>query len=155
MAPHVGAWALVWPSHSRPGALNDPTQHLIPQSTGAGNRQQQEEEICALQSIYGEEALAATDEHSYRVCVPEDGGAHLTLAFYLPETYPSHTPPLLELCSDFLPGGVLEQLSRELEDAFLPGGPSPTEPELLYSLGAAIARLADCMGSQPGDASMI
>ncbi|GAB4820721.1 hypothetical protein N2152v2_007767 [Parachlorella kessleri] len=89
--------------------------------TVLGNWQLQEEELCAVRSIYGEEAVVCVDAHSFRVSVPEEGGANVALAFYLPDSYPSLTPPVFELRSDYLPGGVVEELIRELEAAFSPG----------------------------------
>lgn len=93
-----------------------------PPATVAANLQLQEDELCALQSIYGEDALAATDARSWRTAVPAPDGPHLVLAFHLPESYPSAAPPLFQLDSSYLPGDVSEQLATELEAVFLPGG---------------------------------
>lgn len=40
----------------------------------AGNKQQQEDELCALRAIYGEEAVAVVDDVSYSFAIPDASG---------------------------------------------------------------------------------
>ena len=83
---------------------------------------EQENEVLALESIYGEGFLEPTDAGSYRLGLPDPAAPRLLLHLHLPAEYPSQHPPLFELRSDYLPGDVLDELSQELEAAFCPGG---------------------------------
>ena len=86
------------------------------------DRQQQADELCALQAIYGEDFVTVTDDGSYSFAIPEpDARPNLVLRVHLPPAYPSQHPPVFELSCDYLPGDVLGGLENELEGLFSPG----------------------------------
>lgn len=88
-----------------------------------------------LDSIYGEEAFTVDGESQLRILIPgpepsQPGDAPssrrlLYLHCALPESYPSADPPLFELHSEWLPYGVLDSLTSELESRFSPGEGRP------------------------------
>lgn len=59
--------------------------------------------------------LQPTDENSFCVHIPEATGAHLSLRFHLPDTYPTSSLPIFELSCDCLPSATVAELSSQLE----------------------------------------
>ncbi|KAI8325862.1 UPF0029-domain-containing protein [Martensiomyces pterosporus] len=103
------------------------------------NRQRQQDEIVALQAIFGDGAVVrseAAGDYSFELHAPLDGiGAQADIRFHLPATYPTDDPPVFEWIAthdthsrdiDRLPGyvyperrlvlsqGMSEDISREL-----------------------------------------
>ncbi|KAJ2147637.1 hypothetical protein IWW43_004814 [Coemansia sp. RSA 1935] len=64
------------------------------------NRQRQQDEILALEAIFGAHAVEKSgnpDEHTFILHAPIDTmEAQLDLRFHLPDSYPSDTPPVFE-----------------------------------------------------------
>ncbi|KAI3436652.1 hypothetical protein D9Q98_006068 [Chlorella vulgaris] len=88
------------------------------------NRQQQADELCALQAIYGEDAVQLLDTGSLRFAIPDAASApHLQLTVHLPESYPAEHPPVLQLSDscNCLSEDVLSGLARDLESSFKAG----------------------------------
>jgi hypothetical protein len=88
------------------------------------NRQQQADELCALQAIYGEDAVQLLDAGSLRFAIPDAASApHLQLTVHLPESYPAEHPPVLQLSDscNCLSEDVLSGLARDLESSFKAG----------------------------------
>ncbi len=87
---------------------------------------QQADELCALQAIYGEEAVrvleAGPGAAAYAFSVPDAAEQpRLEVRAYLPASYPSQHPPIVELECGLLPPDVLTGLAAELEAMFVPG----------------------------------
>ncbi|KAL4457691.1 hypothetical protein ABPG75_012556 [Micractinium tetrahymenae] len=87
---------------------------------------QQADELCALQAIYGEEAVRVLEvgpgAAAYAFSVPDAGSQpRLEVRAHLPATYPSQHPPIVELQCGLLPPDVLAGLAAELEGMFVPG----------------------------------
>ncbi|KAL4442964.1 hypothetical protein ABPG77_008455 [Micractinium sp. CCAP 211/92] len=87
---------------------------------------QQADELCALQAIYGEEAVrvleAGPGAAAYAFSVPDAAEQpRLEVRAHLPASYPSQHPPIVELECGLLPPDVLTGLAAELEAMFVPG----------------------------------
>lgn len=87
---------------------------------------QQADELCALQAIYGEEAVrvleAGQGAAAYAFSVPNARAQpRLEVRAHLPASYPSQHPPIVELECGLLPPDVLAGLAAELEAMFVPG----------------------------------
>ncbi|KAI7845864.1 hypothetical protein COHA_000598 [Chlorella ohadii] len=84
--------------------------------------QQQADELCALQAIFGEGFVQVLDAATWCMSIPEpEAQPHITLRVHLPATYPSQHPPVFELSCDILSSGQLGELAAELEALFAPG----------------------------------
>lgn len=100
---------------------------LLPVCTSAEESDvaQQSDELCALQAIYGEEAVrvleAGSGAAAYAFSVPDDAQPRLEVRVHLPASYPSQHAPIVELECSLLPPDVLAGLAAELEAMFVPG----------------------------------
>jgi ubiquitin-protein ligase len=81
-----------------------------------------EDELTAIEAIFGEDCCVNIDQRHTTVWVPgrhSEPNIKLTLTF--PCSYPSSSPPVVELSCPHIPNTQHEQVCRELEDLFLPG----------------------------------
>lgn len=101
------------------------------------NRELQEEEILALQAIYGEHCIQSDPNapHGYNVTINLDDEEEATatlsprilvVRFFLPETYPSQDPPVYEVTSVYcgthrVDASMIETIEREFAQLFTPG----------------------------------
>lgn len=100
------------------------------------NRELQEEEILALQAIYGEHCIQSDPNapHGYNVTINLDDEEEATatlsprilvVRFFLPETYPSQDPPVYEVTSVYcgthrVDASMIETIDREFAQLFSP-----------------------------------
>ncbi|KAK9901299.1 hypothetical protein WJX75_004648 [Coccomyxa subellipsoidea] len=85
------------------------------------NRQQQQEEIFALQAIFGE-SCETLSEDRVQVYIPDKDDPHrLILRVHLPETYPSAAAPVLELYGGCTSEHECQVAAQHLEGMFEPG----------------------------------
>lgn len=82
-----------------------------------------EDELCAVEAIFGEDCTVSQADRCLTVCIPSKATTpHVELCVRFPvEGYPSQVPPEVEVLAPHLSEGVLQQLERELDDLFLPG----------------------------------
>ncbi|KAI7887147.1 UPF0029-domain-containing protein [Lichtheimia hyalospora FSU 10163] len=101
------------------------------------NREVQEEEILALQAIYGEHCVQSDPNapHGYNVTINLDDEEEATatlsprilvVRFFLPETYPSQDPPVYEVTSKYcgthrVDPSMIETIDREFSQLFSQG----------------------------------
>lgn len=109
---------------------------------------QQADELCALQAIYGEEAVrvleAGQGAAAYAFSVPNARAQpRLEVRAHLPASYPSQHPPIVELECGLLPPDVLAGLAAELEAMFVPGGDGATAVPSGARLSTAGAGIPD------------
>ncbi|KAG2444222.1 hypothetical protein HYH02_009160 [Chlamydomonas schloesseri] len=84
----------------------------------------QEEELCALESIYGSDVVHVSREESLvEVCIahPQGGTQEVVLRASLPADYPTSAAPIAELFGNHLSDDVLSWAARQLEEMFSPG----------------------------------
>ncbi|CAK0782548.1 hypothetical protein CVIRNUC_005766 [Coccomyxa viridis] len=90
-------------------------------SISGGDNIQQEEEILALQAIYAE-AFTATSEGRLKVCIPSaEAPSRVVVSVYLPETYPSSSPPVVELHGSAISADQQAEAIQHLDEIFQPG----------------------------------
>ena len=84
---------------------------------------QVEEELNAVEAIFGDDCVVDHDAKSLRVWVPNKNVTPaIELAVLFPsEGYPSSTPPVVSVRAPHLSDDVLESLQTELDALFLPG----------------------------------
>ncbi|KXZ45200.1 hypothetical protein GPECTOR_57g490 [Gonium pectorale] len=83
-----------------------------------------DEELCALEAIYGEAVHVSREESLVEVCVAHPSGAasqEVILRVSLPPDYPSASAPVAELYGGHLSDDVLQWAARQLESQFAPG----------------------------------
>ena len=101
------------------------------------NREVQEEEILALQAIYGEHCVQSDPNapHGYNVTINLDDEEEATatlsprilvVRFFLPETYPSQDPPVYEVTSKYcgthrVDSSMIETIDHEFAQLFSQG----------------------------------
>eukprot|EP00198_Chlamydomonas_reinhardtii_P003848 XP_001693184.1 predicted protein [Chlamydomonas reinhardtii] len=88
------------------------------------SNEEQEEELCALESIYGSEVVHVSREESLvEVCVahPQGGTQEVVLRASLPSDYPASSPPIAELFGSHLSDDLLGWAARQMETMFTPG----------------------------------
>ncbi|GFR40828.1 hypothetical protein Agub_g1303, partial [Astrephomene gubernaculifera] len=106
-----------------------------------------EEELCALEAIFGESVSVRPEESIVEVRLPHPHGGtqEVTLRVSLPSDYPSTSCPIPELYGSHLSDDVLTWTARQLEGMFVPGEVAlynwvewlREQEELLWSLPAA------------------
>ncbi|EIE20205.1 UPF0029-domain-containing protein [Coccomyxa subellipsoidea C-169] len=90
-------------------------------ATSQENRQQQQEEVFALQAIFGDSCEVLSEER-LQVHVPDKDNPHkLTLRVHFPETYPSSAAPVFELYGGCASDDERRVAAQELERMFEPG----------------------------------
>lgn len=127
-----------------------------------------EEELCAIEAIFGDDCKVEPEQRMATVWVPSRGDPHsCQLALLYPsEGYPSRRPPDVELAAPHLPPDALISLRQELEDLFLPGAvctfdmvdllkerlqPEEAEGTSLHEVGAGDAAADGLRGSAKDD----
>lgn len=96
-----------------------------PPAPSEDDAEQQADERCALEAIYGEGFLQGVGDATYRACIPSAAAQpHLALTLHLPARYPSLHPPVFQLQCDYVPSDALDALASRLEALFVPGTPA-------------------------------
>lgn len=84
---------------------------------------QLEEELFAIEAIFGDDCEVVHDDRRVRVWVPaRDATPHVQLRLLFPsQGYPSREAPVVEVEAKHLSDDMHASLVQELEDLFLPG----------------------------------
>lgn len=86
------------------------------------DKQQQQDELSALEAIYGGDCVIAADHTTCQVFVPDlSHEPHVCLRVHLPPAYPSAVAPIPEIHGPHLSNDVRAWIVRELESQFTPG----------------------------------
>lgn len=81
-----------------------------------------EDELCALQAIFGEDCEASLEDRVCTLFVPSrDAELRLQVRLFFPANYPGSQGPAIDLVAPHLSQNQQEVLQDELEDLFLPG----------------------------------
>jgi RWD domain len=81
-----------------------------------------EEELCAIEAIFGDDCVVDQPERRVQVWVPsKDAVPRFQLMLSFPDGYPSRECPVIELLAPQLSPDVHANLVQQLEDIHLPG----------------------------------
>ncbi|GIL51831.1 hypothetical protein Vafri_7742 [Volvox africanus] len=91
--------------------------------TGAADAASRDEELCALEAIFGESVNASREDSFVEVCIPHPQGGvqEVALRVSLPSDYPSSSCPVAALYGSHLSDDVLAWAVKQLETLFTPG----------------------------------
>ncbi|GIL71208.1 hypothetical protein Vretifemale_1804 [Volvox reticuliferus] len=92
-------------------------------STDAADAAARDEELCALEAIFGESVNASREDSFVEVCIPhpQGGNQEVVLRVSLPSDYPSSSCPVAVLYGSHLSDDVLAWAVKQLEKLFTPG----------------------------------
>jgi hypothetical protein len=85
------------------------------------NVELQQDEILALQSIFGDEVVESVEESICLTFPHIDSSPFIRIVLYFPAEYPSHEPPIAEISSPILDESVIASMGAKLHDMFVPG----------------------------------
>jgi hypothetical protein len=83
----------------------------------------QEDEVIAIQSIFGEEIVQKVSSTELRICIPSlESTPCIDLRIFLPQNvYPLSSPPVFELRCDLFDSSTISDMATTLEAMFQPG----------------------------------
>jgi len=85
------------------------------------NAELQQDEILALQSIFGDEVVESLED-SFSLTFPHiDSSPFIRIVLYFPAEYPSHEPPIADISSPILDESVIASMGARLQEMFVPG----------------------------------
>lgn len=88
--------------------------------------QDQEEELLALESIYGEECCINRSQRSVNLVIALTPDCTVALLAHLPIQYPKQELPLVQLIGESVTKSITERALEALQEQFVPGEPFVT-----------------------------
>jgi hypothetical protein len=80
------------------------------------------DEIVAIRSIFGDEMVDEIASTELKICIPSlELMRCIDLHIFLPELYPSESPPVFELRCDLFDSSTVSEMARHLTEMFTPG----------------------------------
>lgn len=91
------------------------------QNSMESNVELQQDEILALESIFGDEVVESLEESICLTFPHIDSSPFVRVVLYFPAEYPSHEPPIAEISSPILDESVIASMGAKLQEMFVPG----------------------------------